>query len=105
MTAQSADHKLEEVIEPACRVIARGEIVSISVVPGWPFEAAEVLRLTTYAADRGISLSIDGSDVIILRKGQPIAPAARAFQWRALLGRMRMGSAPARLSPVAGHAL
>jgi hypothetical protein len=104
VTAQPVDHKLEEVIEPACRVIARGEIFSISVVPGWPFEPAEVLRLTSYAADRGISLSIDGADVIILRKGQPIAPVVPSFQWRGLLRWLRVGAAPARLTPVAGHA-
>lgn len=80
-----ANFNLDEVLEPACSMVARGAIPAITVVPGVPLDDDRLQSLEAYAVAQGVSLSIDETGVIHLRGGAPTFSGPRTFEWRRLL--------------------
>jgi hypothetical protein len=63
------DERATEEIRRACRVIARGGIVSISVVTGRRLTEEHLRQARTYATARGVHLASDGAGTVTLRAG------------------------------------
>jgi hypothetical protein len=102
VTSPLDNHNLEDVFVPACRVLAIGDIFSISILPGWPVGTEEVSRMASYAAARGVRLSIEGSDVIVLRKNARPLPTVRVAFWRRHLQRLAARRQSSQPQPVPG---
>ena len=80
--ADGSDNKLVEVVQPACRAVASGQISVISVVPWFPVGNDELSRLQSYAASRGAALTLDEDGAIVLRGGGRTLMRAPSLAWR-----------------------
>jgi hypothetical protein len=89
------DSRAIEEIERACRVIARGGILSISVVTGRRLSDDHLRTVREYASMHGVYLASDGNGTVTLRAGLKERGRSHRFAAaRALWQAVRIGLAP-----------
>jgi hypothetical protein len=90
------DNNLTDLVEPACRMVARGDIATIAIVPPCPVKPDNLRRLEAFARARAVALALDDDGTIILRGGAPTQSRARSADLRRWLRWSLMPPQPVR---------